>query len=140
VLFVECSFVSVMLAPLVEQKRFVSNLNSSKDTHTPLALFTHAICTSGGRCRLRLGRMIICLGAWPYFYCSILDDCHSYSIRPAQYTFDRFRLLHDTTYFPILITRLLQTSLGIKVYNVGAQIERKFGIVKVTDSDTFNTA
>ena len=78
--------------------------------------------------------------AWSYFYYGTLDDCHSYSIQPAQCYIDRFRLLHDTTYFPIPITRLLQTSLGIKVYNVGAQIERKFGIVKVTDSDTFNTA
>ena len=31
-----------------------------------------------------------------FFYYSILDDCRSYSIHPAQCYIDSFRLLHDT--------------------------------------------
>jgi hypothetical protein len=46
------------------------------------------------------------------------------------------RLLHETLIFPIPIMRLLQPSLQIKVYNVGAQVEREFRVIKVMDSDT----
>ena len=95
--------------------------------------------TSGGQWHLRWG-MTISLWEWPYFYYSMLDDCHSYSIHPAQCNINRFRLLHDSWICPILIMRLLQPSLQLNVYNVGAQVERQIGVIKVTDSDTFNTA
>ena len=36
------------------------------------------------------------LWAWPYFYYSILDDSHSYSIHSAQCNIDRSRRLHDS--------------------------------------------
>jgi hypothetical protein len=57
--------------------------------------------------------------AWPYFYYSILDDCHSYSIHPVQCNMDRFRLLQDTQILPLPIMRLPQPSLWMKVSNVG---------------------
>ena len=75
-----------------------------------------------------------------YFYYSILDDCDSYSIHPAQCNIDRFRLQHDTLILPIPIMRLLQPSLCMKVYNLGAQVKRRMSVIKVIDSDTFNTA
>jgi hypothetical protein len=36
--------------------------------------------------------------------------------------------------------RLLQPSLQMKVYNVGALVERQIEVIKVTDSDTFSAA
>jgi hypothetical protein len=73
--------------------------------------------------------------AWPYFYYSILDNCHSYSIHPDKCNSDRFRVLYDTQIFPIPIMRLLQPSQGMKVYNVGAhRLRDKFD---VTDNDTW---
>ena len=70
----------------------------------------------------------------PYFYYSMLADCHSHSIHPGQCNIDRFRLLHDTHIFRIPIMRLLQPSLGMEVYNrLREKLER-------TDSDTFSTA
>ena len=62
--------------------------------------------------------------AWPYFYYNILDDSHSYSIHPVQCNSNAFRLLNDTQICPIPIMRLLQPSLWIKIYNVGAHRSR----------------
>uniref|UniRef100_A0A8C8LYP1 STAS domain-containing protein n=1 Tax=Oncorhynchus tshawytscha TaxID=74940 RepID=A0A8C8LYP1_ONCTS len=60
---------------------------------------------------LRLvGRPIFFYIAWPYYYYSVLDYCHSYSIHPAQCNIDKFRL-HDTNISPTPIMRLLQPSL-----------------------------
>jgi hypothetical protein len=54
-------------------------------------------------------------------YYSLLDDWHSYSIHSTECNVDRFRLLHDTHFFPIPIMRLLQPRLWMKVYNICAQ-------------------
>ena len=58
--------------------------------------------------------------AWPCFYNSMLDDYHSYSIQTVQCHIDGIRLLHDIHIFTIPIMRLLQPSLWMNVYNVGA--------------------
>jgi hypothetical protein len=55
----------------------------------------------------------------------------------SLYNSDWFRLLYDTQFFSVPIVMLLQLSLWMKVYNVGAHRSRqKF---ELTDSDTFNT-
>ena len=97
----------------------------------------HVIWSSGGQCCLRRGRTFIFSWPWPYFYYIIFDDSHSYSIHPVQCNSERFRLLHDTKNVPLPIMRLLQPSLGMKVYNVGAHRLRE--TFEVTDRDTLNT-
>ena len=85
------------------------------------------ILTSGGQCSLKWSTTIFnFLWAWPYFYYSMLDDSHSYSMYPVQCNSNRFRLLHDTQMFPSPIMRLLLPSLRMKVYNLGAQVKIHF--------------
>ena len=111
--------------------------------HPPLLYMVYTVYISGGRCCLRLGRTIC------NFFMSMdifllqnigwLSVIHI-PIHPGQCNIDRSRLLHDTQICSIPIMRLLQPSLQMKVYNVGAQVERQIEVIKVTDSDTFSTA
>lgn len=61
----------------------------------------------------------------------ILDDCHSYSVHPVQCNIDMLRLLK------CFLMRLLQNSIGIKVYKVDAQVGRHVGVIKETDNTRF---
>jgi hypothetical protein len=101
-------------------------------THCPSIMEEERyVCGSGGQCLLRWGQKKYSW-ACPYFYYSILDDCHSYSIHPVQCNSDRFSLLHDTQIFPILM-RLLQPSIWMNIYNVGADRSRdKYNSCKVS--------
>ena len=72
----------------------IENINSGGKCYNLLKDLTcdwHHDPTSGGWCCLRWGHHF--LWAWPYFYNSILNDCHSYPIHPVQCNINRFRLL-----------------------------------------------
>ena len=63
------------------------------------------------------------LWAWPYFYYSTLDDIHI-PFTQLNVTLIGLGYYNDTQIFPITIMSLIQPSLWMKVYKVGAQVER----------------
>jgi hypothetical protein len=145
------NWMGLMLTKLLwTNRRLRFNRQLSESTHNQIRGFTKALRKWGQREPAHQWWSVPFktskddyLWPWIYFYCSILDDRHSYSFHPAQYNIDKFRLLDDIKMFPIPMMRLLQPRLWMKVCRcTGREVHRsrEIWVIKMTDIDTFNTA